>query len=237
LEKSENNIIGIFPKVIFNWEEKVLNSTYVTWHNKYLWHDEDNGRIDFDDNNDKKEVFGAMFVAPIFKKELWLKIGGFDNSFFTYGEDFDVSYRANVLGYKFLYCPDIKVRHDFRSSSKDSSNPLWAYFYFQRNYLYVIIKNYQFLSLVKYFKYYSAIFINSFKRGIKNKDYELIKLHIRVIKDLLINSSHLLKERKFIQKNRKVNDSKIWNYSFCTNYNPCFYNDKIVLNLNSIENE
>lgn len=237
LEKSNNNIIGIFPKVVFNWEQNIINTTSVKWHYRQLWYDDQNGRIDFDKENKNEEVFGAMFVAPIFKKELWLKIGGFDNSFFSYAEDFDVSYRANILGYKFLYCPSIKVRHDFRSSSKDDSNPLWAYFYFQRNYLYVIIKNYQKSSLINCFKYYSAIFRNSFKSGIKNRDLKLISLHLRVIKDVLINLPHLLKERKIIQKNRKIDDSKIWGYNFVTNYNPYFYNNKIVINLNNITSD
>ncbi|MEL7666004.1 MAG: glycosyltransferase family 2 protein [Candidatus Shapirobacteria bacterium] len=234
LEKSNNNTIGIFPKIIFNWEQNVINTTYVKWHYRQLWYDDQIGRIDFSKKEKNKEVFGTMFVAPIFKKELWLKIGGFDNTFFTYGEDFDISYRANVLGYKFLYCPSIKVRHDFRSSSKDDSNPLWAYFYFQRNYLYVIIKNYQFSSLIKCYKYYSAIFRNSFKSGIKNKDFKLIKLHIKVVRDLIINLPHLLKERKIIQKYRKVRDADIWNYDFTTNFNPYFYNNKIVLNISNI---
>lgn len=237
LENSEKKIIGIFPKVVFNWEQKVLNSTYVTWHHKYLWHDDENGKLDLNVDKINKEVFGAMFVAPIFKKELWLKIGGFDDFFFTYGEDFDISYRANVLGYKFLYCPNIKVKHDFRSSSKEDTNPLWSYFYFQRNYLYVILKNYQTINLLRYFKHYSSFFLNSLKSGLRNRNLKLINLHLRVIKDILSNLPHLLKERKIIQKDRKINDCEVWNYDFNTNYNPYFYNNKIVLNLNSIENE
>jgi len=234
LEKSNNNIIGIFPKVVFNWEQNIINTTYVKWHYRQLWYDDQNGRIDFSEKNKNEEVFGAMFVAPIFKKELWLKIGSFDNSFFSYSEDFDVSYRANILGYKFLYCPRIRVKHDFRSSSKDDYNPLWSYFYFQRNYLYTIIKNYQKQNLIKNFKFYSSVFINSLKSSIKGRNIELFKLHLRVIKDLLKNMPHLLKERRKIQKNRKINDYKVWNYDFATNYNPYFYNNKIVINLNNI---
>lgn len=237
LKNSNKNIIGLFPKVVFNSEQNIINTSFVKWHYRQLWYDDQNGKFDFNIDSVNKKVFGAMFVAPIFKKDLWFKIGGFDNIFFTYGEDFDVSYRANILGYKFLYCPTIKVKHDFRSSSKEDTNPLWSYFYFQRNYLYVILKNYQLSSLVKYFKYYSAIYRNSFKSGIKNKDFKLINLHLRVIKDILINLPHLLKERKIIQKNRKINDCEVWNYDFATNYNPYFYDNKIVLNLNNITNE
>jgi len=234
LKNTNKKIIGIFPKIVYNWEQNIINSTYVKWHYRQLWYDDQNGLFDFNIDNKNKKVFGAMFVAPIFKKKLWNIIGGFDNTFFTYGEDFDVSYRANILGYNFLYCPTIKVKHDFRSSSGEDSNPLWSYFYFQRNYLYTIIKNYQFSNLIKCFKYYSAIFRNSFKSGIKNKDFKLINLHLRVIKDILINLPHLLKERKIIQKNRKISDSKIWDYNFITNYNPYFYNNKIVLNFGNL---
>ena len=237
IKKSPKNVIGIFPKVIFNWEPNIINSSYVSWHERQMWYDDQIGRFDFKIDNQPREVFGTTFVAPIFKKKLWLKIGGFDNKFFTYGEDFDLSYRANILGYKFLYYPQLKVRHDFRSSSKDDSNPLWSYFYFHRNYLYTIIKNYQTINLIKYFKYYFSIFYNSLKYGVSNRDIKLIDLHLRVIKDIVGNLPHLLNERRIIQNNRKIDDLKIWSYDFVTNYNPYFYNNKIVLNLNSLDDQ
>ena len=237
LNKSTKNTIGIFPKVVFNWEHNIINSSFVTWHHKQLWFDDQNGRFDFNTDKSIKQVFGAMFVAPIFKKSLWLKIGGFDNSFFTYGEDFDVSYRANILGYKFLYCPTLNVKHDFRSSSNDEINPLWSYFYFLRNYLYVIFKNYQIKNLIKYRKFYLSFFINSFKTAIKNKDKNFLKLHLKVLKDIFTNFPNLLKTRAIIQKNRKIDDQQIWEYNFVTNYNPYFYNNKIVLNLNSLNDQ
>lgn len=234
LNKSTKNTIGIFPKVVFNWENNIINSSFVTWHHKQLWFDDQNGRFDFNTDKSIKQVFGAMFVAPIFKKSLWLKIGGFDNMFFTYGEDFDVSYRANILGYKFLYCPTLKVKHDFRSSSKDDTQPLWSYFYFLRNYLYVIFKNYQTENLIKSLKSYTVFFRSSFKNGLKTKNCELIRLHFKVIFDILKNSKHLIQQRKIIQNQRKKNDNQIWNYDFVTPYNPCFYDNNIVINLDSI---
>lgn len=237
LKNSNKNIIGLFPKVVFNWEQNIINTSFVKWHYRQLWYDDQNGKFDFNIDSVNKKVFGAMFVAPILKKTLWNKIGGFDNSFFTYGEDFDVSYRANILGYNFLYCPSIKVKHDFRSSSREDSNPLWSYFYFQRNYLYTIIKNYQFKNLLKYFKYYFSIFYNSFKMGLEGKDNQLIILHFKVVRDIIFNFPHLIKERRIIQKNRKINDCKIWDYDFATNYNPYFYNNKNVINICSINNE
>lgn len=237
LSCSNNHIAAIFPKVLFNWENTIINSSYVVWHERQMWYDSNNGRIDFKNNKFSKEVFGAMFVAPIFKREIWNDIGGFDEMFFTYGEDFDISYRANSFGYKFLYSNDLTVLHDFRSSSNEKTNFLWSYFYFQRNYLYVIFKNYQLINIFKHFTTYSSIFFKSFFLGLKNRNKSLVCLHLRVIKDITLNFPKLLKKRIYIQKKRKVGDSEIWNQDFVLNYNPFFYNSKIVINLLNINYE
>ena len=39
------------------------------------------------------------------------EIGGFDTSFFMYGEDLDLSYRIKKLGYKIIYYPLFQVTH------------------------------------------------------------------------------------------------------------------------------
>lgn len=39
------------------------------------------------------------------------KIGVFDELFFAYYEDVDLSWRANNFGYKNVYCPTAKCRH------------------------------------------------------------------------------------------------------------------------------
>jgi len=50
----------------------------------------------------------AFFLIP---KQLLKKIGGFDEDFFMYGEDLDLSFRIKELGYKIMYFPLFTVRH------------------------------------------------------------------------------------------------------------------------------
>ena len=240
LDNSDESVCGLFPKVVFNWEPSVLNSTFVVWHDRQMWYDPENGFLDQKKLNpshkeETRTVFGAMFVAPIFKTKLWLKVSGFDERFFTYAEDLDLSYRMNLLGYKYLYYPDIKVLHDFRSSSKDDSNPLWSYYYFQRNYLFVAIKNYELKNIFRKFPIYTVYFRSALISAIKNHDKPMLQLLFRVISSLIGNMAYLLKKRSEIQGLRKKNDSEIWDYGFALNFNPYYYNNKIVLNLNSIE--
>lgn len=53
-------------------------------------------------------VFGA---AMLIKKELFWKVGGFDEKFFLYYEDIDLCKRIRELGKKVYYYPKVTVEH------------------------------------------------------------------------------------------------------------------------------
>ena len=56
--------------------------------------------------------FGRMSVeAALYRKSILDKIGVFDELFFAYYEDVDLSWRANNFGYKNVYCPTARCRH------------------------------------------------------------------------------------------------------------------------------
>ncbi len=52
------------------------------------------------------------------KKELFEKIGGFDEKFFLYAEEFDLCRRARLVGYKVMYNPSFKVLHRKKEEAK-----------------------------------------------------------------------------------------------------------------------
>ena len=51
---------------------------------------------------------GAFYLI---KKDIFTKIKGFDERFFMYGEDLDLSYRVKKLGNKVIFYPDYEVLH------------------------------------------------------------------------------------------------------------------------------
>ncbi|AEG18603.1 glycosyl transferase family 2 [Methanobacterium paludis] len=59
----------------------------------------------------KREVFSACAGAAIYRRRVFDEIGYFDENFFAYMEDVDISYRARIHGYKCLYCPEAVVYH------------------------------------------------------------------------------------------------------------------------------
>jgi GT2 family glycosyltransferase len=55
-------------------------------------------------------VSGAAFAIS---RELFDKLGGFDEDMFLYMEDIDLSWRARLAGYPSLYTPECTVMHDY----------------------------------------------------------------------------------------------------------------------------
>ena len=56
-------------------------------------------------------VSGAVFAI---RRELFEALGGFDESFFLYVEDSDLSLRARLAGYRLLAVPGAVIYHDYR---------------------------------------------------------------------------------------------------------------------------
>ena len=66
------------------------------------------------------EILTGAFM--FLKRELFQELGGFDESFFMFGEDIDLSYRILISGYKNRYLGDLTILHfKGESSAKDIS--------------------------------------------------------------------------------------------------------------------
>jgi len=79
-------------------------------------------------------VSGAAFAV---RREVWEQLGGFDERFFMYLEDTDLSLRARRLGYTILHVPASRVWHDYRVSV--SATKLY---HLERNRLLMLRKNF-----------------------------------------------------------------------------------------------
>jgi GT2 family glycosyltransferase len=61
--------------------------------------------------NAPREVFGACAGAAAYRRALLEDVGPFDERFFAYYEDVDLSFRAQLRGWRCLYVPDAVVLH------------------------------------------------------------------------------------------------------------------------------
>lgn len=94
-----------------------------------------------------QKVFSVCAGAALYRKSIFEEIGYFDENFFAYMEDVDISYRAIIYGYKNIYCPDAKVYHIGSATSGAKYNAFKVRLA-ARNNIYVPYKNMPLLQLI-----------------------------------------------------------------------------------------
>ena len=95
----------------------------------------------------EREVFSACGGASIYRKEVLDRIGYFDEAFFAYLEDMDVSWRARLFGYQVRYEPGARVYHVGSATSGSKYNPFKVRLA-ARNNIYLHYKNQHTLQLL-----------------------------------------------------------------------------------------
>ena len=75
-------------------------------------------------------VFAAPGAAPVFRRDVFDRLGGYEERFFLYYEDVDLAFRAVLLGYHALLVPGARVVHRLGATTKSLAR---ARFYVARN--------------------------------------------------------------------------------------------------------
>lgn len=78
--------------------------------------------------NEIAEVSILVGAFMLLKREIYNKVGGFDEKFFMYGEDVDLSYELLEFGYKNYYFGEIQVIH-YKGESTQKDIKYLKYFY------------------------------------------------------------------------------------------------------------
>ena len=157
------------------------------------------------DYNTTEYVFGACGAGMAFRKSVFDNIGLLDEDFFAIYEDVDISFRAQLAGYKCLFVPEAIVYHKVNSTLGKMSK--FYVYNGQRNVEYVYFKNVPGKLIWKtihiHFLYNIVGFSFFFLKG---RGWSFIKAKLDFLKDL----SKVLKKRKQIQCNIKVSHDYIY---------------------------
>lgn len=87
------------------------------------------------------EIDYAIGCAFLIKKEVLNKIGLFDEKYFIYNEEIELSYRAKKAGYKIVYAPKAKIWH--HGSAVVRGETYKKVYFTQRNKIRFILKNFE----------------------------------------------------------------------------------------------
>lgn len=75
-------------------------------------------------------VFAAPGAAPVFRRDVFDRLGGYEERFFLYYEDVDLAFRAVLAGFHALLVPDARVVHRLGATTRSLAR---ARFYVARN--------------------------------------------------------------------------------------------------------
>ncbi|MEK6728353.1 MAG: glycosyltransferase family 2 protein [Candidatus Omnitrophota bacterium] len=159
------------------------------------------------------DILSAKSAASIIKKELFDKIGGFDEDFYMYLEETDLSWRVWLSGLRVVFIPQAKVYHAFNTPKKDFKRYYPKYivrYYGCRNYITTLIKNLNFFSLIRVLPLHLVCWILlACFFALRMSFYDAF-LILKGIGWNIMNTGALIKKRNFINTNiRKVSDSGI----------------------------
>ncbi|MFH0944400.1 MAG: glycosyltransferase family 2 protein [Planctomycetota bacterium] len=138
----------------------IFNSTGIAMNRIGFPVDRQIGAKDEDPSPVPEEVFGASGGAVLIRNAALREFGGFDDLFFMYFEDVDLSWRAWLSGWKVLYAPLAVVHHDWhgdlsegeqaeRSDAGFSRKTERRRVLCERNRLLTLVKNYSLGSLLR----------------------------------------------------------------------------------------
>lgn len=191
--------VGIITSKILRSDKKHLDSTgdfYSIWGLPFPRgrNEKDEGQYD-----NKTEVFGASGGASLYRVKMLKEIGLFDEDFFAYFEDVDLSFRAQLAGWRILYEPKAVVYHHVGGTSEKLGN--FSRYHSIKNFILLFNKNmpgklafkYGLLFDLQYFRW----LLTSALRG---HLWTFIKASLVA---LYLLPKILIKRRK-IQKSRKV---------------------------------
>lgn len=149
-------------------------------------------------------VFGASGGATLYRSDLFKDIGLFDEDFFAYYEDVDVSFRAQLAGWKVAYTSTAIAYH--KQGATSSKIPGFTVYQTFKNLPWLFIKNVPLrLALpigVRFYTAYSLMFWNAVLHG---SGWPALKGLVRSI----VLTPKKLSERRYIQKRNKVSSDYI----------------------------
>lgn len=97
------------------------------------------GKLDGPEWSRPREVFGACGGAAVYRRSMLEKVGFFDDEFFMTFEDVDLSFRAQLQGFKCIFVPGAVVYHHLRGTMRKHNAR--QIFFSQRNNEYFYLKN------------------------------------------------------------------------------------------------
>lgn len=176
--ESDRCIGSCSSKMLRYYDRKIIDSAGIVVYQNGNAYDRGAQEVDRGQYDAQTEIFGACAGAALYRRQMLDEIGLFDEEYFAYFEDVDISFRMHLFGWKCIFVPDAIVYHIHSATSRQKSP--FKIFYLERNKLWNMWKYFP-LSLlitqlpftnIHYFRYIAKYFNKLIMRkdNMENKD-------------------------------------------------------------------
>jgi len=153
-------------------------------------------------------ISGCAFLA---RRDLWVRLGGFSADFDAYEtgfhagfEDVDLAWRAQLAGFRVVFCPTAVMYHKFER--KDTN--LRLFHAYQWNRYMIVLRNYRLRSLLALAPLLACLEAAACTLA-ACRGWKALANNLRVLRWFFANRRLLKRMRDLIQSTRVVNDGEI----------------------------
>jgi GT2 family glycosyltransferase len=150
-------------------------------------------------------VFGACAAAALYRREMLDEVGLFDEDFVSYCEDGDLSFRAQLAGYRCFYVPGAVVYHMGSASTGGKRSPT-ATRLGSRNSFSLLVKNLPLSVVPHILPFFLA---GQLARTITAAATGSLRAHLEGLAGAWRHLPLMLRKRAEIQKRKRLSDAEI----------------------------
>ncbi len=160
---------------------------------------------------DPVELFFATGCTMFIRRDIFLKVGGYDKDFIIYVEEVDLGWRLRLMGYHNYIVPNSVVYH--RGGSTIRRNYYFSQFHYKKNHILMMLKNYNLMNVLRYLPLYIFLmFGDDIISLLKKRKVRGIQGSFAALLWNMHNFLNTLYKRKKVNALRKVNDDEIKKY-------------------------
>jgi len=203
----ENSIIAVGSKLKLYYSPSLLHNAGAKLSSVNGGFDIGLFEKDGEQFNIRRYVGATCGASMLVRRDLFLKIGGFDETYFAFFEDVDFCWRAWLYGYKIIYEPTSVVYH--KRGGSFGSTSVFGTFLGGRNQLLTIMKNCQPVNLLTGLCLITPIFATRIILHLKERKLDQVFASCNAVLWVLRNLRLVINKRRVVQKNRLCNDCEL----------------------------
>ncbi len=141
---------------------------------------------------------GGIFMLP---REVYEKVGGFDEDLFLYHEDHDLSWRIRMMGWRLMVTPDSICSHHY-----NFNKGVLKFYQSEKNRLHILLKNFESKTL---WLIAPAVLLVEASQIVHSLFHGWFFMKLKSYCEIAANFLKISRKRRKIQSTRKVADKEI----------------------------